>query len=126
MLYPLLSCTESSNYTKDMAAQAARAMTSPKPTNTQYRTIFHEILNSKLPPEEKTIARLGDEAGVTLAAGTLTTSWTLSIALYYLLTMPSILQNLKTELNKGAYLPGLNVLSGQFDQDFGLPENTDS
>jgi cytochrome P450 len=85
-----------------MAAQAARAMSSPKPSNTQYRTIFHEILNSKLPPEEKTLARLGDEASVTLAAGTLTTSWTLSVAIYYLLTSPSILKNLKTELEQGA------------------------
>jgi cytochrome P450 len=89
-----------------MAAQAARAMSSPKPSNTQYRTIFHEILNSKLPPEEKTLARLGDEASVTVAAGTLTTSWTLSVALYYLLTSPPVLKNLKTELEKGAfYIP---------------------
>jgi len=88
---------------KDMAAQAAKAMNSPKPSNTQYRTIFHEILNSKLPPEENTLARLGDEASVTLAAGTLTTSWTLSVALYYLLKSPSILKNLKTELEKGAF-----------------------
>jgi cytochrome P450 len=87
---------------KDMALQAVRAMHSPKLSNTQYRTIFHEILNSKLPPEEKAIARLGDEAAVTIAAGTLTTSWTLSIALYYLLTMPEVLQKLKTELDKGA------------------------
>ncbi|KAH8764484.1 cytochrome P450 [Hyaloscypha finlandica] len=85
---------------KDMALQAVRAMHSPKLSNTQYRTIFHEILNSKLPPEETAIARLGDEANVTIAAGTLTTSWTLSIALYYLLTMPEVLQKLKTELDK--------------------------
>jgi cytochrome P450 len=85
-----------------MVAQAARAMHSSKSSNTQYRTIFHEILNSKLPPEEKTLARLGDEASVTLAAGTLTTSWTLSIALYYLLTLPEVLQKLKTELDNGA------------------------
>jgi cytochrome P450 len=32
-------------------------------------------------------------------AGTLTTSWTLSLAMYYLLTTPSILQKLKTELD---------------------------
>lgn len=88
---------------KEMAAQAAKAMHSPKPSNAQYRTIFHEILNSKLPPKEKTLARLGDEASVTLAAGTLTSSWTLSIAIYYLLTMRPVLEKLKTELNNGAY-----------------------
>jgi cytochrome P450 len=32
-------------------------------------------------------------------AGTLTTSWTLSLAMYYLLTTPTILQKLKTELD---------------------------
>ena len=78
-------------------------MNSPKPTNTQYRTIFHEILDSKLPPEEKTVARLGDEATTTLAAGVITTAWTLSVALYYLLTSPSVLEKLKTELEKGVY-----------------------
>ena len=47
------------------------------------------------------MARLTDEASVTLAAGTLTTSWTLSIALYYLLAMPSVLEKLKTEFDNG-------------------------
>lgn len=92
-----------------MTAQAVRAMNSPKSGSTQNRTIFHEILDSKLPPEEKTIARLGDEASVTLAAGTLTTSWTLSVALYYLLTTPSVLQKLKTELEKGMYPFSLRI-----------------
>lgn len=32
----------------------------------QYRTISHEILDSKLPSKEKSLARLGDEAAVTL------------------------------------------------------------
>ncbi len=42
-------------------------MRSPKPADNAYRTIFHEILNSKLPPKEKTITRLGDEAMATVA-----------------------------------------------------------
>jgi len=85
-------------------------MQSPNPSKTQYRTIFHEILNSKLPPEEKAIPRLGDEASVTLAAGTLTTSWTLSVALYYLLTTPSVLQKLKAELESGTYFSCSRVI----------------
>jgi cytochrome P450 len=95
------------NFSQDVAAQAAKAMHSPKPAASQYRTIFHEILDSKLPPEEKTIARLGDEAGVAISAGTLTTSWTLSLAVYYLLTTPSVLQKLKVELE--AAIPDASV-----------------
>ncbi len=52
---------------QDTAAQAAKAMRSPKPTGTEQRTIFHEIVDSKLPPEEKTVSRLGNEAQVTVA-----------------------------------------------------------
>lgn len=40
-------------------------------------------------------------------AGTLTTSWTLSLATYYLLTKPSVLQKLKTELQ--AAIPDLST-----------------
>jgi hypothetical protein len=52
---------------QDVAAQAAKAMRSKEVPETEYRTIFHEILDSKLPPQEKTIARLGDDASVTVA-----------------------------------------------------------
>lgn len=76
-------------------------MLSPKESfnNGQNRTIFHEILDSKLPSEEKALSRLGDEAAVTLAAGTLTTAWVLSVAIYFLVATPSILEKLKTELD---------------------------
>jgi cytochrome P450 len=102
--FPVTSNDCSDFSSKDVAAQAARAMNSPKSSNTQHRTIFHEILNSKLPPEEMTLARLGDEATTTVAAGTITTAWTLSVAIYYLLTSPSVLKSLKTELENGALL----------------------
>lgn len=69
------------------------------------------ILNhlGKLPPDEKTLDRLGDEAATTVAAGTLTTAWTLSIAMYYLLTMPELLQKLKTELAAAIPDPSTNA-----------------
>ena len=75
-------------------------MNAPKDpkSETNHRTIFHDILDSKLPPEEKSISRLGDEASLTIAAGTLTTAWTLTLAMYHLLSSPSILQKLKLEL----------------------------
>lgn len=63
-----------------------------------YDTIFHEILNSKLPPEEKTSTRLWQDGQVTVIAGTLTTAWALSVITYHLLTIPAVLQKLKVEL----------------------------
>ncbi|KAH8805423.1 cytochrome P450 [Xylogone sp. PMI_703] len=84
----------------EIRAEAEKAIFSTHPSieKDQSRTIFHEILDSKLPPEEKLLGRLGDEAAVTVGAGTLTTSWILCIAIYYLLTDDSILDKLKLEL----------------------------
>lgn len=82
-------------------------------------------MDSKLPAEEKTLLRLGDEAATTgknwpfpwskdqlltsaVAAGTLTTAWTLSVVIYYLLTMPELLRKLKTELAKAVPDPSTN------------------
>ncbi|KFZ04126.1 hypothetical protein V502_10388, partial [Pseudogymnoascus sp. VKM F-4520 (FW-2644)] len=64
-----------------------------------HATIFHEILDSKLPEEEKSIRRLSDEAEVLVLAGTLTTAWTLDLCTFYLLRTPSALRSLKTELH---------------------------
>lgn len=61
-------------------------------------TIFHEILRSKLPAREKTLERLGQEAGIVVGAGTLTTAWTLTVAMYQILSSPPILAKLKKEL----------------------------
>ena len=61
-------------------------------------TIFHEILHSSLPPAEKTNSRLRDEAWIVIGAGTLTTAWTLTVALYHILASPRILARLKADL----------------------------
>ncbi|KAL4954540.1 cytochrome P450 [Aspergillus filifer] len=81
-----------SEATKAMASRDSTSSTSP------YRTIFHEILDSKLPPAEKVLERLADEAAVTLAAGTLTTAWVLTVGIYFIVATPSILRKLKAEL----------------------------
>ncbi|KAK4118275.1 cytochrome P450 [Parathielavia appendiculata] len=69
-----------------------------------HRTIFVELLDSKLPPDEKTFVRLAEEGGVLIGAGTLTTAWALTVAVYYLLREPECLVRLKQEL--AAALPG--------------------
>ncbi|MCJ1308869.1 hypothetical protein MMC25_002524 [Agyrium rufum] len=61
-------------------------------------TLFHALLQSNLPSSEKTVPRLKDEAWIVVGAGTLTTAWALSVALYHLLASPRILSRLKAEL----------------------------
>lgn len=57
------------------------------------------ILSSDLPPSQKTRSRLATEASVVLAAGGITTMRMLTITSYYLLSSPSKLHHLQSELN---------------------------
>lgn len=63
-----------------------------------HRTIFYEILNSSLPPAEKSDARLAQDGQIVVFAGTLTTAWALSVAVFHLLSQPDTLAKLKAEL----------------------------
>lgn len=60
--------------------------------------IFREVLNSDLPPEEKTIDRLWHDGQTFNIAGAETTAWTLGNITYYLLANPGILRRLQEEL----------------------------
>ncbi|KAI0111592.1 cytochrome P450 [Daldinia grandis] len=62
-------------------------------------TVFAELLKSKLPDQEKTMARLTGEAAAMMAGGTGTASWTLSVITYHLLTKPKLLGKLTDELS---------------------------
>ncbi|KAL1856024.1 hypothetical protein Plec18170_003892 [Paecilomyces lecythidis] len=64
----------------------------------EHPTLFHELLKSNLPDSDKSVARLKDEALIVVAAGTLTTSWALCVAIYHLLAKPELLSKLKEEL----------------------------
>ncbi|ERF75990.1 hypothetical protein EPUS_01356 [Endocarpon pusillum Z07020] len=79
-------------------------------------TVFHGLLNSDLPPSEKTDQRLRQEAQLLVLAGQDTTAYTLSSLTYELLANHEILQKLKEEL-EGA-LPDLNTpfTSAQLEQ----------
>jgi cytochrome P450 len=61
-------------------------------------TIFHELLNIDLPPEEKSDVRLGDEAQLIVAAGLITTSWALTVASFHIINDPNVSQRLRAEL----------------------------
>jgi cytochrome P450 len=64
----------------------------------KHPTIFHELLNSNLPENEKTDARLGDEAQLIIAAGIITTSWVLSVGSFHIINNPKIQQRLRDEI----------------------------
>jgi len=73
----------------------------------KHPTIFHELLNSDLPPGEKTDARLGDEAQLIVAAGLITTSWALTVASFHITNDVDIFHKLRKELE--AAIPDLAV-----------------
>ncbi|KAK8137099.1 cytochrome P450 [Apiospora sp. TS-2023a] len=62
------------------------------------QTVFGELLASSLPEREKSMKRIADEAAAVLAAGTETTSWTLSVITYHLLAQPAMRDRLAAEL----------------------------
>ncbi len=64
----------------------------------EHPTIFHAALDSKLPPHEKTVDRLADDAQMLVMAGTLTTASTLELITFWLLNQPETLRKLKEEL----------------------------
>lgn len=62
------------------------------------QTAFDVLLDSDLPDHEKSEERLQGEAGVFMIAGTDTTSWTLTVATFYILQTPGLLARLTAEL----------------------------
>ncbi|KAI1460504.1 cytochrome P450 [Annulohypoxylon moriforme] len=67
-------------------------------TDEKYPTIFKELLESNLPPAEKSPERIVGEAVTVLSGGTETGSFTLSVITYYLLSQPQTYAKLAAEL----------------------------
>ncbi|KAH6670399.1 cytochrome P450, partial [Halenospora varia] len=68
-------------------------------SNSLPRSIFHHLLSSpSLPPEEKTLPRLEDEATLLVMAGTESTAKSINLAHYYILANPSLMAKLRDEL----------------------------
>ncbi|KEY64672.1 hypothetical protein S7711_02872 [Stachybotrys chartarum IBT 7711] len=63
-------------------------------------TLFHDILQSKLPPQELERDRLSDEALSVVGAGTETVSNALTVGTFHILNSPEVLEKLKKELNE--------------------------
>jgi cytochrome P450 len=77
------------------------------------RTIFHELLESDLPPQEKTYERLWQEASSIVGAGTETTANTLTVIMYYLMADSKIMERLKAEVTEA--IPNPNVIPKERD-----------
>lgn len=85
---------------QDIAVQVKEVMaqsTSEKKSST-HPTVFQEILDSKLPAHEKTILRLAQDGGAVVGAGTVTTAWAITVAVFYLVSQADTLSRLKSEL----------------------------
>ncbi|KAL8888077.1 MAG: hypothetical protein Q9192_006232, partial [Flavoplaca navasiana] len=80
---------------------------SPNPEDIK-RTIFEGILSSSLPKEEKTDARMANDAQLIVLAGEGTTAYTLTAILFELLSHPDELEKVKREL--AAAVPNKNKL----------------
>jgi cytochrome P450 len=63
-------------------------------------TLFHALLQSDLPPEEKAATRLSQEVFTVIAAGGETTAKNLTTVTFHLLNNPKMLQKLRDELNR--------------------------
>ncbi|CAO2652154.1 Nn.00g004370.m01.CDS01 [Neocucurbitaria sp. VM-36] len=66
--------------------------------NDAKKTIFQEILSSKLPPEDKSHQRLADEAQIVVGGGVETTAFSLSIATFHIINNPRIYDRLHKDL----------------------------
>ncbi|WYZ45823.1 hypothetical protein EsH8_IX_000048 [Colletotrichum jinshuiense] len=63
-----------------------------------HANIFYEVINSDIPPSEKTDIRLGDEAQLMVAAGLITTSWALAVAAFQFASDPAFSVRLRKEI----------------------------
>lgn len=87
---------------KDLRAKIARVRSGLEDGEKlpEHPTVFHSLLQSDLPPAEKTNLRLAEEAQLILGAGIETTAWALCQATYYILSDAKVLQTLKSELRE--------------------------
>jgi cytochrome P450 len=86
-------------FKRDQWNNIGRTMTGePVKTNDAKKTIFQEILQSKLPEEDKTQKRLAEEAQIVVGGGVETTAFTLCIATFHIINTPRIYERLHADL----------------------------
>ena len=85
-------------FVQQVTAVVDRHARGEKPPNDAF-TVFDAMLDADVPPHEKSVSRLSEEAHTLTGAGTMTTANALDATLYYLLTDPACLACLRTELS---------------------------
>ncbi|KAI0458276.1 putative cytochrome P450 [Xylaria acuta] len=86
---------------KDLKSKIMNIISGKDNTNERdHPTIFSELLGSDLPPQEKTLGRLGAEAQQLIGAGLETVAWALTTTVFHLINNPSTLKKLQAELEK--------------------------
>ncbi|KAI0150369.1 putative cytochrome P450 [Xylariaceae sp. FL1272] len=93
---------------KNLASRITGIMNGKDQTyaDSPHPTILSELLESDLPPQEKTLRCLGGEAQQLIGAGLETMSWAMTTAVFHLLNNPAILETLRTELEEAIPDPG--------------------
>ena len=115
----LVNCYQSANVCnayQEMDEQIRGLDSGEKSANEKkypFDTIFSQILNSKLPPEDLSQQRLQHEAMSLIGAGIETTNWVLSAACYHIISNPSIRERLVDELRTA--IPDPDVMPPQED-----------
>lgn len=79
-------------------------------------TIFDALIDPSLPPEERTVDRLAQEAVIVLGAGTETTANVLTVASYHLLKNRPVLLKLREELKQVMPKPFTKATWSQLEQ----------
>lgn len=87
------------NNNREQIDEIIRTQDSQKPA---HPTIFHELLRSNLPPQEKSPKRMFQEAQTVLGAGTETVSSTLSHLIFYLSYTPGAYVKVREEIAPSA------------------------
>ncbi|KAI0475699.1 cytochrome P450 [Xylariaceae sp. FL0804] len=94
--FTMASMEDTKNYMK-----AAESLDDDGP-----RTLVHEIMQSRLPPSEKSFQRVFEDVSTTTGAGYETTAAVMRIATFHIYSDPQILQRLRAELAAAAAAPG--------------------
>ncbi|KAL8821025.1 MAG: hypothetical protein Q9223_000864 [Gallowayella weberi] len=69
-------------------------------------SIFETLLDSDLPPFDKSVPRLVEDAQTMVGAGSITTSFALALGTYYIVSDPDVLEKLMAELQSVLLSPG--------------------
>ncbi|KAH7392446.1 cytochrome P450 [Phaeosphaeria sp. MPI-PUGE-AT-0046c] len=86
-------------FRRDQTSLIARTLRGEElKSNDAKKTVFQEILSSKLPSSDKTQKRLEEEAQIVVGGGVETTAFALSIAAFHIINNPQIYERLHADL----------------------------